>query len=187
MGRWWRGRGAPVSGEELVSGGGSGRGRAEEGVPRRPTEERRRAQARTGASGRLKRTKGEEGGGLGPVARGIDGRPRSAAQAAAWPGSLGATAASRRVVELLSFAACSSSERNAVGSTGRGRGRSAAGVRAGCSWPGSERQGSGAARHAWGARVPALRAEQRGEGQQGRERKEREREWREKTKVNRLT
>jgi len=40
LGRWWRGRGAPVSGEELVSGGGSGRGRAKEGVPRRPTEER---------------------------------------------------------------------------------------------------------------------------------------------------
>ena len=120
----------------------------------------------------------------GPVARGIDGRPRSVAQAAAWPGSLGATAASRCVVELLSFAACSSSERNAAGSMGRGRGRSAAGVRAGCSWPGSERQGSGAARHEWGARVPALRA---GEGQRGRERKEREREWREKTKVNRLT
>ena len=68
----------------------------------------------------------------GPVARGIDGRPRSAAQAATWPGSLGATAASRRVVELLSFVACSSSERNTAGSTGRGRGgRSAAGVRQG--------------------------------------------------------
>jgi len=58
----------------------------------------------------------------GPVARGIDGRPRSAAQAAAWPGSLGATAASWRVVELLSFVACSSSERNTAGSTGRGGG-----------------------------------------------------------------
>ena len=106
------------------------------------------------------------------MARGIDGRPWSAAQAAAWPGSLGATAASRRVVELLSFVACSSSERNAAGSMGRGMGRSAAGVRAGWLWPGSERQGSGTARHARGARVPALRA---GEGQRGRERKERER------------
>ena len=64
LGRWWRGRGAPVSGEELVSGGGSGRGRAKEGAPRRPIEERR-PWRRGGVSGRLKRTKGEEGGGLG--------------------------------------------------------------------------------------------------------------------------
>ena len=117
----------------------------------------------------------------GPVARGIDGRPRSAAQAAAWPGSLGATAASRRGVELLSFVACSSSERNTAGSTGQGRGRSAAGVRAGCSWPGSERQGSGAA-SARGARSSACALGQ-GRVSVG----EREREWREKTKVNRLT
>ena len=104
----------------------------------------------------------------GPVARGIDGRPRSAAQAAAWPGSLGATAASRRVVELLSFVACSSSERNAAGSTGRGRGRSAAGVRAGCSWPGSERRQR---RSEPSARVPA----RSGRGGSAREREKGER------------
>ena len=109
----------------------------------------------------------------GPVVRGIDGRPWSAAQAATWPGSLGATAASRRVVKLLSFVACSSSERNTAGSTRRGRGRSATGVRAGCSWPGSERQGSGAA-SARGARLSACtRAQSRGEGQREREREER--------------
>jgi hypothetical protein len=34
LGRRWRGRGAPVSREGLVPGGGSGRGRAEEGAPR---------------------------------------------------------------------------------------------------------------------------------------------------------
>jgi len=107
------------------------------------------------------------------VARGIDGRPWSAAQAAAWPCSLGATAASRRVVELLSFVACSSSERNAAGSTGQGRGRSAAGVRAGCSWPGSERQGSGAA-SARGARSSACARAQSREGRVS-EREERER------------
>ena len=109
----------------------------------------------------------------GPVVRGIDGRPWSAAQAATWPGSLGATAASRRVVKLLSFVACSSSERNTAGSTRRGRGRSATGVRAGCSWPGSERQGSGAA-SARGARLSACARAQSREGrvsERGREKR----------------
>ena len=115
----------------------------------------------------------------GPVVRGIDGRPWSAAQAATWPGSLGATAASRRVVELLSFVACSSSERNTAGSTGRGRGRSAAGVRAGCSWSGSERQGSGAA-----SGSGALSARGRRGSARKRERREKKGVEREKRKSN---
>jgi len=101
------------------------------------------------------------------VARRIEGRPWAAARAGARPGLLVATAASRSAID---------------GKQGRseGGGRAAAvmeweggsaGERAGeHSRPGIEHGGSGAARHARRARVPALRQGRVSEGE--RERRE---------------
>ena len=94
-------------------------------------------------------------------------------------GTLGATAASRRVAECSSLAERSSIEQRAACFDGTGEGRSAARRAGEHSRPGIEHGGSGAARHARRARVPALRA---GEGQRGRERGKRERERRGKKK-----
>ena len=100
------------------------------------------------------------------VARGIDGWLRSAAQAGAWPGSFGATAASRRVAERSSCVACSPTEQkvsSAAGSTGR-EGSQRAGVRVRHSWPGSE-QGGAAAQRARVLECPAARAGRRKGGE----------------------
>ena len=127
-----------------------------------------------GGSGPFKASQGRRGRRVGvSVARGIEGRPRSAAQAGAWPGSWGAMAASWRVVERSSFAACSSTEQSAAGSTGR-EGSQRAGAQARHSWPGSEHDGAAAQR----ARVlecPAARAGMRKGGERKRVERERER------------
>ena len=105
--------GANEGGESLGRGGTRGSGRSADGGELWC--------ARRG-SGPFKTSQGRRGRRVGvSVARGIEGRPRSAARAGAWPGSFGATAASRRIAERSSCVACSSTEQkvsSVAGSTG---------------------------------------------------------------------
>ena len=160
--------GAKEGGKELGQGRNVGGGRSADGG------ELRRARGRFWPFKANPGRKGRRFGGRWRAAL-MAGRGQRLGRCTA--GTLGATAASRRVAECSSLAERSSTEQRAAGFDGTGEGRSAARRAGEHSRPGIEHGGSGAARHARHARVPALRA---GEGQRGRERGEREREWRER-------